>query len=498
MPAPKRPGSQRKPVKTRKWTAQQKVKASQNANKRQRIHGGSHSGEFAKGAGSSGVPRKDLPGGQTHLFGTSAGHIRAEYSDNLARAKAGELDPQYVAGVLTEHRHGIELTQADRQQGEIKNRVLGTVADVSSARGSSEAGGAIDPSKDGERRKGASVRVHDFMDMNPHEKAFIESEMSGPDGLFSRGLKQDSAGNVLNTTKRKIPPGSHNRIQKYATARADGMSREDAIKHVQTDGRGAPGQKKATTTPRTTGVARSRTGLDTKNPNPTGRKSKYVQTSSRANELRVGPGQRAADSIDTLREKMPDSGDLDLVRTQQLQRQYLGDEMLKNQTWAHETRKGNMIGETQGAEAKIKGPDRVVFFTTNLGGPAPSVPTDSLIGQYIIKRRVNMLKSSGINPKALKGRFPEAARDMHIFEASTGLSLGAVGTYGVYQKSGWRRGSQTSKNFGKPVALGSHVQYGSDGRAIYDKAGNHLYTNGATRDFKLEQTKDVGFRIFLG
>ena len=95
------------------------------------------------------------------------------------------------------------------------------------------------------------------------------------------------------------------------------------------------------------------------------------------------------------------------------------------------------------------------------------------------------------------GEFPSAVRDQHLIEVSLGGLGGAQGRYGLYQNTGWKKGSKRSKGYGKQVPVGSQVLRDSNGAAVYDKDGNVRYTEGYSRPFTVS-TNTLGLRIFVG
>lgn len=192
-----------------------------------------------------------------------------------------------------------------------------------------------------------------------------------------------------------------------------------------------------------------------------------------------------------------EKSDADLVKYRHMQREAIFNDVLeRNQRWAHEERSARMRGKT-GSEAGQE--DRVVFFTTNLGAPAPSVPAGSAIGQYIIKKRKRAVVDDKLAPRsAVTGKFPEAVRDQHLMEVSTGIGVGVEGRAGVFHRTGWRKGSKRSPGYKKSIPVGTEILRDSLGRPVFDKDGNIKYTEGYTRPFSLGTTRDVGLKIFLG
>lgn len=203
------------------------------------------------------------------------------------------------------------------------------------------------------------------------------------------------------------------------------------------------------------------------------------------------------ESLEKLRKRLPNVSEQELVSIHAQEQTAVSDYILeRNERWAHEGRSARLRGKSG---KNIEKDDRVVFFTTNLGNPTASVPANSTLGQYVIKKRKKMLYDNKSNSKPeLRGEYPDAVRDRHLIEVSTGLTLGVQGRYGVFKNVGWRRGNKASKGFGKQAPLGSQVLRDSTGAAIYDKEGNVRYTDGYSRQFSAGTDRDVGLRIFLG
>lgn len=204
------------------------------------------------------------------------------------------------------------------------------------------------------------------------------------------------------------------------------------------------------------------------------------------------------DSLETLRKRFPQMPEQELVKYAHAQRMAVNEYMLEqNERWAHETRAARVKGVGKGDNNEKN--DRIVFFTTNLGGPNASVGSDSLVGQYIIrKRKAMVVNDRQASRKEVKGEFPRAVRDQHLIELSTGMSLGVRGQYGLFHNTGWKAGTKKSKGYGKHSAVGATALRDSTGQPIYDKEGNVRYTEGYTRMFDAGTNRDVGLRIFIG
>lgn len=484
----------------RKVSPQTRVKLKQAAQKRRRAPKGSeYGGRFIDGfsrakplrayaeAPFGGRPKGPKGVGKSRKYDINPDVAQETYQSNLAAAKAGPIRPEDYAYERTVRQlniprgEGVRPTRDQTATPPMRVTSVG-VRQVTRAeregKWQTEAGlYQNDPAT--RTRRARTVPVSKFVkeELAPSHRTWFDTAMNDPRSPFNAGLSMD------NTTKGKYTPGARNRARLYVDALQRGASHQEAIRQIQTEKRG-----------RKPGTARRTTGLS-KDQRATGRKGKYESVAPTSRELQVGISAPRVDKINELRKKFPDATDKDLVRVQQNQREAIFDEFLRNQKWVQETRASQLKGDSN---EKVNS-NKVVFFTTSIGHPAPSVPADSLVGQYIIRRRKKMLRKEGVaRAPELQGEFPDAVRDMHVVELSTGLSLGAEGRYGLFQKSGWRAGTKKSRNFGKPVPFGSQIVYDSQGRPMYDSEGNIRYTEGVTRPFKFETTKDAGLRVFIG
>lgn len=315
-------------------------------------------------------------------------------------------------------------------------------------------------------------------------KRWLDQKLSDPKSEFNEGLNVGSS----KTHGGKYTPGQRRRLIAYTNALQEGKSHPEALQAVREDRRGKA--------PSTSGERKRVTGRESELQRYQGRKSKYQSLAPTPREFRFGISASAVDRKPILQEKFPNASEKDIVRIQQYQRQNIADEMLRNQRWTHETKRANILGKTPGKESAS---DRVVVLTTSVGHPAVSVPSDSLVGQYVIGQRKKFLGKEGVYTRSqMQGKFPETVRDMHIVELSTGVSLGAEGSWGAFQRTGWRAGTKKSRGFGKAIPVGSQVLYDSQGRPVYDSMGNIRFTDGATRRFNVGTDKDLGLRVFVG
>lgn len=337
---------------------------------------------------------------------------------------------------------------------------------------------------------------------------FMESEMPGVHrDEFQRELRDPEGAFRRNAPEGKEWDGSwpppdwvRRRIDKYTSSLQEGEAHASALAHAASDRRGRPSK--------TMGGAKigfeagkTPTGLDSRDRAKPGRRTKYESATPRGSEYNLGVSQRRWEKASELGNRMPDLSDRELIMVQEAQKRDLYKDSLKNAKWTHETRRANLLGENdertgRGRRTEAKS-DRVVFFTTNIGAPNPSVPADSLIGQYIIRKRKKMMLKAGVPKSRLRGEFPAAVRDMHVVELATGVNYGFEGMHGAFRRAGIRVGSKTSGSLEKPVPVGSQIMYNSQGEPLYDAQGNIRYTEGATRRFRWH-SPDLGLRIFVG
>lgn len=468
--------------KKRQVSAQTRVKLSQAAKKRHRgLKGTPLGGKFAAGAAPS-FGGAHFMADQSKQHGTSGSHVREVY--NTVRADAARTNASNPARVerdlayyRTKSITGVEdLRHADTAEPPLKVRSAGV----------REAEQAF---RQANWRKGGTYRSTS----RKTPARFLKEETPESHQKEVSRLLQDPNSPLRKGTTES---GSRNRLRQYTDRLQQGDSHEDALAYASQAGGERRGRK---ATGRATAPGRTRKA-------PV-RKSKFESAAPKDNEMQFGISAPRADTLDELRGKMPNASDRDIVQVQQTQRQDIFSDMQTNVKWAHETRQANIedgqvdrkggMGKVAGEKSKEGDGSKVTFFTTSLGSPAPSVPADSLIGQYIVRRRVNMMKQAGVPASQLKGEFPRAVRDMHLLEWSTGVSLGAEGRAGVYKETGWRKNTKTSKGFNKPVPLGSHVLYDSQGTPLYDAQGNVMYSEGATRGARWD-TPRVGLKIFIG
>lgn len=328
------------------------------------------------------------------------------------------------------------------------------------------------------------IPVSTFMnkEMGATHRTEVERLLSKPDSEFTKGLDTAVEG------RTKYPPAVRNRLRAYTERLQEGYSHEEALKNLPQSGN----QGRRTTTYKTRSAVTRETGR--RKPAERGRKSKYQSVTPRQSDLQFGITAPALDSKAELSKRMPDMSDIDIVQIQQRQRESIYDDFQKNQAWTHEARQSNILGKRGTSE----GPDEITVFTTNLGHPNVTVPSDSLVGQYVIRKRKKLAQAQGVPRSQLRGRFPEAVRDRHVAEMLTGRSFGAQGSVGVFKRGGWRAGTKASRGFGQYQPTGSQIIYGGNGRPMYDDQGNIRFTYGSTRPFQLGTRSEVGLGVYIG
>lgn len=301
-------------------------------------------------------------------------------------------------------------------------------------------------------------------------------------GIFAQGLPPAEAGSL----RGGVQPGARRRSDKYIRELRGGASHEVALQRAMSDKRGRPAGTSRALTKEMVGLGDEQTKT---------RRNRADSVIEQSSKLGMEIDVPAVDSINALAQKFPNASEGKLVEIQQNQAEYIASEVAKNQRWSHERKRAQAMGSMTGNNE----PDRITVFTTTLGKPDVSVPTDSIVGQYIIGKRRKVAAAKGLAPQSfLKGRFPEALRDLHIIDASTNTTVGAQGAVGLFRRSGWRAGTKASKNYGRPIPFGSQVLYNEQGQPMYDKQGNVVFSDGATRKYRLDPTRGLGFGVFIG
>lgn len=442
-------------------------------------------------------------------FGTSGSHGREVYNANRAEAKGkskrqNERDAAYYKtrtqtgltniGPPDADESTVRVTHHDVRQAEMARRD----ATWRKGRGTFQQPGA---------QEGKFTSPTQFIreEAPPSMVKQLEKDIDNPRSWLNAGLRGDQMGTARLATRDsdgrpairgRLSPAQRDRLERMTKGLQQGdQSYEELAQQISSRRPGRqPGAKVESRTAgaRTTDVKQT---LESRGARK-GRRGKYDSTAPKKEEIQVGLSAQHVDKISDLARMMPNLTDRDLVKLQQGQREQIWSQQIeRNARWAQETRAANMRDAKPGER---RDSNRVVFFTTSLGAPAPSVPSNSLIGQYIIRRRKKMLLNEGVvNERDVKGNFPDAVRDMHIVEASTGVSLGAQGDVGAFRRVGFRVGSHKSPGYGKPVPVGSQILYDRQGRPMYDANGNIRYSEGATRRFNVT-TPDLGFRVFIG
>lgn len=470
------------------------AKQSAAAKRRRRIHG-----RFASGSLSA-AEWKDRrgKGDGGERYGMTAAELKADVlSRKYANQKLVKENPEEAALRLSEAGtqivHGKTPSRDQLREGPVRTtsgRRRDILQSVREGKWRSEAGLYTNPQAIQRGKPPKYTPVSQFMkkELAPSHKKAIEGMLSDPNSAFNKGLPPS-----IDLHRTKYSPGQRNRLRLYSESLQQGASHEEAIAAISGERRG-----RKPVSSRVRGsmgeISPEDAGITQKRP-AAGRKGKFVSSAPSESEFSVGVSVPRVDTVAELANKFPGKSERELVEVQQNQRQYLAQEFAKNQRWAHETRAANMLGKNA---MPSEGPDNVTIFTSSLGHPNVTVPTDSLVGQYIIRRRKTALSNMGYPRSQLRGRFPEAVRDKHVAEMLTGRYFGAEGRAGVFKRSGWRAGSKTSKGFGHPVPVGSQIIYDSAGRPMYDSQGNIRFSEGFTRPFSVGSERELGLGIYIG
>lgn len=493
-------------------SAQTRVKLSQSAKKRPRLKGRFTKTKFAAEGPIQGPRSKDKArwkgGGRAGEARPPKGSVRGGDPAQMSKSRQSGMTDAEFKGVLKTQvnelmEKGLSRNDAESYARQIVRARTGKLAAVTDferpgMRTSSSDLRGVEKTlrsanwKEGEglyrtrfaetRRRSDALNPSEIMkELAPQHKKEVEKLLKDPYSNFNLGLEPGRP----HTGRAKYAKQRH-RLERYSLNLQSGMSHQEAYQQLAKETRG----RKSTTVAK----KQAKRGTGTRTDTMAGRKGKFQKQVTKETGKGFGIDIPKVDSVEALSQHFPDLSQQELIRLQQTQREGYYDQFLKNNKWAHETKRANITGE----RGDVSASNRVTFFTTSLGAPNASVPADSLVGQYIIRKRKNFLKKEGWNSRDLAGTFPNAVRDMHIIEAGTGRSLGAEGRVGVYKQGGWRAGSRKSKGFGKAIPSGTQVLTDSQGRPVYDEAGNVIFSEGATRPFKVGTRRQLGARVFLG
>lgn len=327
----------------------------------------------------------------------------------------------------------------------------------------------------------------------PGERQWVEAQTKDG-GLFAQGATKGATrrGGIADSTRKKRDAYLRSRVG-HNTLKGStggvGLTHQQALEYAMRDNRGRPAKSRIPTQEELYGPS----GYG-------GRGSKYEPLAQKGRDLDIGSelGGKRVQTYDEIRQRKPNATPTQIVDIQNKQREDIGDQILRNQRWAHENKRAKFMEERQPGSSS-QGPDRVTVFTTTFGKPEVSVPTDSLVGQYVINRRKAVARANNLAPKSqLRGRFPQAVRDLHVIEAATNRTVGAEGAYGLYKRTGWRVGQKASKYYAQPLPVGAQVMYNSSGTPMYDSQGRVRFTEGATRNFRWIPSKGVGYGVYVG
>lgn len=342
-----------------------------------------------------------------------------------------------------------------------------------------------------EGRKGP-LTPSEFIDkeLAPSHKQWLDQALADPNSPFNKGIDPET---TTRTRGRTQTPGARRRLEKYTQSLQQGKSHNEALDDATADNRGRSPSKDFSGP---SSKVSSQQVKQSRN-RPEGHKDPYSSMQLKPDEFSFGVSAATPRPIEKLKETFPGLTDQEYVRIRETDRISMGEEILKNAKWAHETQRAQIqTGKTGKADAA---PDRVTFFTTNLGGPELSIPTDSLVGQYIIQRRKTMMVKEGSATKGgVKGEFPRAIRDQHLIEIKAMGGASVQGRFGIVQESGVRAGGWQTRGFGKRAPVGAAVLTDSSGRPIYDSSGNIRYSSGTSRGYDIGTDKVTGLRIFVG
>ena len=414
--------------------------------------------------------------------------------ENLAHQHATELTTQ--AGLAPPTRKTVKISQAKTDEGEFPGKVRPETRQERKERIAEEVASeghkpVTKSAKTGSRASSRPIAER-IADLPDEERQWLQEEFSRPYSMF-----EGAKGTKKTNSRARL------KLQSYLDLREanPNSSSEDVVARLQEDNRGkweraTSGPKK--TQPQKDFEQRAKTGKSTAD---YGIKDKYASGAPSHENFGIGVEVPGVDSLDKLAKRFPSMSDGDLIKYQESQRQTIYENALeKNEKWAHELRAERFLGGKDAIKGQPseQGLNQVVVFTTNVGGPTLSVNSDSLLGQYVIKKRKEMVVRDRLATRSdVKGEFPRAVRDQHLIELSAGGLLGAQGRYGAYQNTGWRKGTKRSKGFGKQVPLGAQVLRDTNGSPVYDQNGNMRYDEGYTAPFTVS-TNTVGLRIFMG
>lgn len=324
-------------------------------------------------------------------------------------------------------------------------------------------------------------------ELPPSHREWVNKQLQDPNSEFNRGLPPERI------KTGKYTSGQRRRLQRYTDALQQGETHQEALDRVRRTrlrtGVGRPTMTQARSQQAQKVIGRRK---------PAGREvqSRFRSLAPTPAQFTFGIDASSRPGLDRIKKQFPDASEQEWLQIQQAGTELMAEELLLNQRWGHETRRAKLLGQQSG---KVKDTsDKVTIFTTNVGHPAVSVPADSLVGQYIIRKRKSVLGSFGVPSRDLRGKYPDAVRDQHIIDVATGVSLGLQGRAGVVNSTGYRFNKRASSGYGRPRPLGASVLYDSStGRPLYDSQGNIRYSEGATRPVDWS-TPNIGARILIG
>lgn len=352
------------------------------------------------------------------------------------------------------------------------------------------------PTNDGRSRPVSHTPTQFMEKITPSERAWLEAQ-------FEMGPDNNTGNRFVGAKGRDGNSAAKRNFSRYTNLRQQGLSAKAALEHIQTDNRGRASYTNSKISDKERGLRQEADdNLEQRlNPRATGRSKKSQSLAPSHKDFKYSIEVPRISSPEEISKLHKDWSDADVARFREIERMKIQDHILsKNEAWSHETRADRLYKNPQFKDHNTElGHKRVVVFTTNLGGPNVSVPSESLAGQYVIKKRKKMLADNKDATRyELKGEFPNTVRDQHLVEAGTGLSLGFQGRYGVFHNTGWKNSKKSSKGYGKAMPVGAQVLRDHAGRPVYDSAGNLRYTEGYTRPVAVGTSKAAGFKVFLG
>lgn len=346
---------------------------------------------------------------------------------------------------------------------------------------------------------GKVVREHSdaaiFSALSDNEQQDLRRLADDPSSVFHGAFKTSGAlgGSSIEASAN---------LSKLLQARALGYSLNESLDWVKSGGRLAPATKPNISNPFETLDETGKLGMQDMLKSRNQNFSYLAGASNKEGDVgemedfEWGKQQQSAPSLEELKKAFPNLSEGHLMQLYLEGKEQVSQQNFKqNYRFSHEQRDARLSGNRSN---HAEPGDRVTLFTTNLGAPTVSAPSNSLLGQYVVKKRKAMvLKDKTATRQELKGEFPQAVRDRHLFEVSTGLGVGIQGRYGVFQQFGYKTPKKSSKGYNRSVPLGATVMRDNAGNPVYDAQGNVRFTEGYTSRFS-SGTNQLGLKVFIG